>query len=193
MEHPRVLLADVLLQRVRIERIRRHRLDQRHLPLLAVHRRRSRVHHAPDFPIARRDQHVQRPDHVGHVRFDRLGDRKRNSRQRGDVEHRIDSVEGIVDRGGVADIGFDKLGRSVHIVAAASGEVVDHPHAHSRGDERVHEMRSDKAGAARYQDETSRRLRLRVCAHRVKPFATPALRRRARIGQNCAVCIARIT
>ena len=50
MEHARVLFADILLQRVRIQRIRRHRLDQRHRRLIAVHRRRSRVHDAPDFP-----------------------------------------------------------------------------------------------------------------------------------------------
>ena len=41
MEHPRVFLADKFLQRVRIHRMRRHRLDEREALLISVHRRRS--------------------------------------------------------------------------------------------------------------------------------------------------------
>ena len=131
--------------------------------LLAVHRRRSRVHDAPNFMIARRDQHVQRPDHVGHVRLDRLRNRKRNPRLRRDVEHRIDTFERIGNRRRIADVCFNDLGRAVHTLAPPGGKVVDRPHAQSCGNERVNEMRSDEARAARHQHES--RLRLRIGAH----------------------------
>ena len=65
----------------------------------------------------------------------------------------------------------------------AGREVVDHPHAQSRRDERIHQMRSDKSRAARHEHKTS--LQIANCWSSRRSACT--------IGQNCVLCIARIT
>ena len=60
---------------------------------------------------------------------------------------------------------FNQLGTAVNVLAPASGKVVNHSYAQARGEQRVHQVRADKAAATGHQHETFGRLRFRLSTH----------------------------
>ena len=100
--------------------------------------------------------------------LDRPFDREPHARQRRRVKDAIDAGKGRLDRRALADIGLDQFRAWVEVFAAAGQKVVEHADRKSALEQRVGQMRPDKAGAPRDQHDTSRAGDAKITRHSLK-------------------------
>jgi len=161
-EHSGVELVDLLGDGVRRKRASCgvFRMGQR--PAVAVGGAGARVDDALHAGVARRDQHVHEPCRVGGVRAPRVGDRLLDRTERGLVQHHVDRVASPGAGRRVDDVALvegvpaprlraDGVAHLIEVAAAAGREVVDPDYDLPQPQERLHEVRSDEAGASRHE------------------------------------------
>ena len=119
---------------------------------VAVDRRGGRRDDARDARVARGEQNVQRSLDVDRRRGERVLHRARHGAERSLVEDDLDALDGRVDALVGAEVALDHLDvveELGEVLAAAGGEVVEHPHGVAAGEQRANEIRADEPGAAR--------------------------------------------
>ena len=81
--------------------------------------------------VARREQHVERPDHVRRVARQRIVDRALDGRQGGLVEDDLAAGDCLLDPLVALDVPLDQLdlaAEPAHVLPAPGGEVVEDAH-----------------------------------------------------------------
>ena len=102
------------------------------------------------------------PADVHGERVGRILHRTWNRADRGEVKDQIRPFAGAADRRQVPDVALDELDRrrgSRQVLAPPRREIVEDANRTPGGDERVDEVRSDEAGAARHEGEPAVSLR----------------------------------
>ena len=148
-EHLPVHLAHQLLQRVRRQRIGRHRLGLwQHLGV-AVDRRRAGEDQALDAAVARRDQHLQHAVDVGAMRFERLIHRARHRGNGRLVKHVVHAGDDRRRERRIRAVALHELDALPQVLLVAGDEVVGDANAMPALDEFFGNVGADEAGAAR--------------------------------------------
>ncbi len=149
-QHP---LAHQLGASVGIDRLRRRILAHAAVAGNAVHRGGGREHEVAHAGLDAAFEQAARLRRIVAVVAQRVGDRLRHDRSRGEMHDRADGVFGehALDQCLVADLPDHQRGVE-HGLAKAGAEVVEHDDAFARLAQLAHDVAADVAGAAGDQD-----------------------------------------
>jgi len=78
--------------------------------------------------------------------------------RRREMDHRIDMMQGLSDRIGIADIADDKLSLGAQIAGSIAapvdlrGKIIEQPDGIAFGEQDIRDMRANESGPSGYQD-----------------------------------------
>ncbi len=121
------------------------------LAVVAVHRRAGGEDHTLHAGLAHRFAHIQGADKIALVRADRIIHRRLHRGHRRQMNHRRRADRGTRHQLGVGHIAFQQFDTRVvqrQVAALAGGQVVQHAHAVTLGQQCIDQVRADKARTA---------------------------------------------